>query len=246
MNTADPREGERGRHRDAYVLAVSGLRAESRLAGAVGVRGLAGGGDPAALAASLERELARGARALISFGIAGGLAPSLRPGTLVVADTVCLPDGTRVATDPEWSRALRRALPEAACGALAGSATIVSQPWQKAALRRMTGALAVDMESQVVARLAVSHGLPFAALRAVADPAERGLPSAATVAMRADGGVDLPAVVRALAREPRQLAGLLRIAVDTRAALRALARGRRRLGDRLGCADLDQPLLDVV
>lgn len=228
------------------VLAVSGLGAEARLARGAGVRVVAGGGDSAALAASIRRELERGARALISFGIAGGLAPSLRPGTLVVASAICMPDGTLIPTDLRWSQALQSAVPGALFGVLAGSETIVSEPRQKADLRARTAALAVDMESQTVARMAAAHGLPFTALRAIADSAERCLPAAATVAMRAGGGLDLRAVLRSLASEPAQVAGLLRIALDARAALAALARGRRLLGDRLGYTDLDHPFLDVV
>lgn len=230
----------------ARILVVTGLRAEARLVQGPDLGVVVGGGDPIALAAAIRHELERGARGLISFGMAGALAPAMRPGTLVVADAICLPDGTRIATDLRWSAALRAAMPDALSGAVAGSDTIVQGPPQKADLLARTGALAVDMESQVVARLAAAHGLPFTALRAIADPAERSVPAAAMVAMRPGGGVDLQAFCRSLVRDPAQLPALVRIALDARRALAALARGRRLLGPGLGDTDLDQATLDVV
>ncbi len=102
------------------------------------------------------------------------------------------------------------------------------------------------MESHVAARVAAEHGLPFFALRAIADPLARTLPPATLIAMRPDGGIDLHAVMRSVAHRPRQLPQLMRIGLDARRALGALARGRRLLGDRLGYADLDELVLHVI
>jgi len=49
------------------------------------------------------------------------------------------------------------------------------------------------------------HGVPFAACRVIIDPAERTLPPAALVGMRADGRPDVFAVVRSLCQQPRQM-----------------------------------------
>ena len=229
------------------VLAVAGLALEARLAGGPGIRALAGGGDAAALASAIEREVAGGARALISFGIAGALAPSLAPGTLVVAGGVCAADAAPgLATDARWSAALLRLIPDAVLGDLYGSDMILADARHKAGLHARSGAVAVDMESHVAARIAAAHGLPFAVLRAVADPSDRNLPPAALVGMRSEGGVDIAAVLLSLASSPGQIGALLRIALDARAALSALARGRRLAGDRLGCPDLDELSLHVV
>jgi hypothetical protein len=101
----------------------------------------------------------------------------------------------------------------------------------------MSGAVAVDMESHVAARLAAHYGLPFAALRIIADPAERSLPAAALVGMRPDGSTDIAAVLRALGRRPSDLPALIRTALDARAAFAALHRDRRTLCALFGFAD---------
>lgn len=211
------------------VLAVTGLLAEARIASGAGVVAVAGGGDPARLALLLQAALARGARAVVSFGIAGGLEPGLAPGSVLLARGIH--DGeTRTPTSAAWTARLAEALPGARPVDLAGVDAAVVGAGDKAALFARTGAAAVDMESHVAARLAALHGLPFAALRVVADPAQRTLPPAALVGMRPDGTTDIGAVLRSLGREPRQLFGLVRTGLDAQAAFSALKASRRALG----------------
>jgi adenosylhomocysteine nucleosidase len=228
-----------------FVLAVSGLAVEARIAAGPGVRTIASGGDAQRLAHALEAHIAQGAVALISFGIAGGLAEQLEPGTTLVARNI-VTHRTRVPVDAAWSRALHEHLPGAIVADLAGADAILHQPLDKRALHRATGAAAVDMESHVVAAIATAHRLPFAAFRVIADPVRRSLPHAALVGLRPNGRVDHRAVVLSLARKPHQLPGLLRTAADARAALRALSRGRRLLGLGLAYPNLDQLVLDVA
>jgi adenosylhomocysteine nucleosidase len=122
---------------------------------------------------------------------------------------------------------------------MAGADAPVAEAVSKNALFAATGAVAVDMESVIVARAAQRHGLPFAILRVVADPAHRSLPSAALVAMRADGEVDVSAVFSALSRNPGQLPTLARLAVDARRAFSALARARAILGADFASFELE-------
>ena len=215
------------------ILAVTGLLAEARVAAGAAVITVSGGGDVARLALLLQAALSRGVQGVISFGIAGGLKPGLRPGTVVVGRAVN--DGTvRREADSRWIARLTRALPHAHVADLAGVNAAVCGIDDKAELHRATGASAADMETHVAARLAALHGVPFAAVRVVADPAERVLPSAAVVGMGPDGTADIGAVLRSLGRRPSQLPGLIRTALDARAAFAALARERARLGATLG------------
>jgi len=119
----------------------------------------------------------------------------------------------------------------------------------KAALHASTGALAVDMESHVAAAFAEAHGLPFATLRVISDAADRALPQAAQVGMKPDGGMDLPAVLWSLAKNPRQLPALIRTGREAEVAFgRLKLLGRHDLLGRLGIGDPDlgQLPLDVV
>jgi hopanoid-associated phosphorylase len=227
------------------LVVVTGLAAEARIARAPGVATLVGAGRSDRLAADLETAIAGGARRLLSFGVAGALAPHLAPGDLVVGRALI--DGARRAPcDAGWSAMISERLSHAApllrtfSADVAGADAPVADPAAKTALHAATGAAAVDMESGIVARAAVRHGLPFAILRAIADPTHRALPPAALVAMRADGGVDLAAVLRALGREPRQLPALIRLALDWRRAFGALVRARALLGADFASLDLGE------
>src|SRR4029077_14506735 len=104
---------------------------------------------------------------------------------------------------------------------LAGQA-VVAEATARGRLFASTGASAVDLESGAVARVAAEHGLPFAVLRAICDPAERNLPPAALIALDRHGAIGLARVLRSVLAHPAQVPGLLALAADAAAARRAL------------------------
>ena len=216
------------------MIVVVGLAFEARIAAGCGLPIICSG-DGRNLSPALKRAIAAGCSGLISFGVAGGLDPRLKPGTCVVGSAIITGD-VRHETDRHWSQRLVEAMPGAVHGVLAGADGPVCTPADKRALNRETGALAVDTESHVVAHAAASHGLPMVAIRVIADPAHRGLPEVALTAIRADGTTDVRAVLRSLLRRPYQLPALLRTALDARAARATLLRGRCLLAPLPGAA----------
>jgi len=226
------------------ILAVTGLQREQRIVAGPGVEAIAGGGDRNRLEALLEARVAE-AHGIISIGIAGGLAPGLRAGDWVVADAI-LADGEPLATDSPWTERLATRLSGTAKGSLLGVDAIVTKPAEKAGLFRTTGALAVDMESHVVARVARRHRLAFAAARVICDPAHRALPPAARVGMKPDGRIDFSAVLRSLLAEPGQLTALITTGWEAERSFSSLLRGHRRLGAGLCGPDVGKLALDVA
>ncbi len=124
---------------------------------------------------------------------------------------------------------MKAALPPSRLGLIIGQDHITATAAEKAALYAATGALAVDMESHIAARVAERHGLPFAAIRTISDAANETLPPAALVGMNPDGSMALGRVLASLARHPMQLPALIRTGTSAEAAFRAL----RRVGDAL-------------
>ncbi|AOK13498.1 hypothetical protein WK31_24250 [Burkholderia vietnamiensis] len=189
----------------------------------------------AARADRLERALAeataRGCAGIVSFGTAGGLAPDLAPGALVIADAIDGPFG-RVQTDPAWSTRLVAALHDTPVwsrvtrGTMAAVGAPVVSEQEKTSLNRAKGALAVDMESHIAAAFAASRGVPFAVCRAIVDPAWRTLPRAATAGLRDDGSTAILPILRELLKQPSQLGPLLQVAADARAARTTLIQAR--------------------
>ena len=220
------------------ILVVTGLEREAASLGA-DVVPVISGADPSALRRALADHAQTPFSAVVSFGLAGGLDPSLPPGAMIVASGVV--GGSERHACPT---ALVQVLMEGFCGAgvaaraglVAGVEAPVMSTADKAKLFRESRALAVDMESHIVASFAKRQGAPFAVARAVSDPARRALPPLAAKAVRPDGSVDLGLVLRDLGREPRQLAGLIAAGLDSRSAFATLARCGPLLGPLLRLA----------
>jgi adenosylhomocysteine nucleosidase len=105
---------------------------------------------------------------------------------------------------------------------LIGSQRLWRDAKDKDAIFEITEAVAIDMESGAVAAVADDAGLPFLAVRAVADRARDTLPSLVESAVQPDGR---PAVGRAIAhlvRHPSEIPATLRLARQTELALARL------------------------
>jgi nucleoside phosphorylase len=93
------------------IITVSGLTFEAKIAAGEGVTALYGL-DRRRLVAEIERAIAAGARGIVSFGTAGGLAPGLAPGSVIVAREV-ISGGERTPASGGWAEALLAVLPHA-------------------------------------------------------------------------------------------------------------------------------------
>jgi hopanoid-associated phosphorylase len=213
------------------VAAVTGLAAEAAVARRAGISAEPSGGIAAQTTAIAESLLRAGAEALMSFGIAGALAPTLMRGCLLVPRTVIEESGTRYAVDSGWRMPVIDALRGAGLwieeGDLLGAPDAAAAPARKAELHRITGAVAIDLESHLVAQVAARAGRPFLALRAVADSAAQALPDAAVHGLAASGKPAFGRVLLSVARDPRQIPALIKLADDTRRALDTLGSALR-------------------
>jgi adenosylhomocysteine nucleosidase len=202
---------------------IVGLHAEARLLRPLRRPVFVGGGDAAGAAIAVARAQAAGARALVSFGLAGGLDPGLAPGSLIVPRVVAGNAGRQSAAE-----AIGLALGGFTCDTVWAGASIVASAIDKAALFAASGAAAVDLESGSVA----AAGLPFGVLRAVCDPAGRDLPPAALAALDRAGMIGIGRMAASLARHPGQIGALTALARDAGRAQRELARHVSRLTAR--------------
>jgi adenosylhomocysteine nucleosidase len=213
------------------ILAVVGMTREAKILGPAAPV-LIGGGDAAALAATLEAELSAGLAGVVSFGLCGALDPAVNVGDLVIGEAVA--DGADCyAADAAWIERIATALPAARRGRFARADKPVASVAEKTELARQTGAVAVDMESHIVARLAHAYGAPFVVIRGVSDAATRALPHAAQVGLGPDGRPAVRAVLASLRDDPWQIGALIRTALEAEDGFHALERARQALGPRL-------------
>ena len=210
------------------MIVIVGMAFEARIAAAPGLQVIQTGYRHE-LAKTIIRSIRPNCRGLISFGVAGGLAPGLKPGDCVVASAV-MSDHGWVQTDQHWSQRVLQRLPKALQGTLLGVRDPLLDPAAKRDTHLKTGAIVVDMESHIVANVAAAHRVPLIAIRVVTDPAERVVPRSAIAAMQPNGSIDAMAVVRSLLKMPREVTGLMRTILDVRAARASLRQGRELLG----------------
>jgi adenosylhomocysteine nucleosidase len=218
---------------------VAALVAESRPLGSASRRGaepatladgtllIVTGVGPAAAAAGAHRLLAAGARALLSWGLAGALDPALAAGTLVLPREVISPEGRTLLTTSDWQERVTEAIAAShvvSRGRLLTCREPLGSTAAKALAFRQTGAVAVDMESSAVAEVACAARVPFLVVRAIVDTAHDAVPEAALSATGVgQDRLHLRRLLATLARTPGELPALIRLGRGYRSASRALS-----------------------
>jgi len=200
---------------------------------------VSGAGERRAEAAAC-RLLDRGATALVSWGVAGGLDPDLRPGAVVLPGAVVEADGVSRKVNLGWrDRVLARIENRVATSTspLLHAVQPITAPEEKHAMRRRTGAAAVDMESAAVAAVANEAGIPFIAVRVVVDAAEARLPEAALTMCDEGGRLNRSSLLR-LFLQPGEWPGLFVLARANAAAGRSMRKVWSAAGPDLALSEV--------
>jgi len=175
----------------------------------------------------------KGVRALAALGVGGGLYPGIKAGDVVIAEAVF--ENGSGEKDRVWDTDLIcRKLAHASLkaegvpvylGPVITTRQAVLTVQRKRSLYKQSQALAVDMESGGVARAAKEANLPFFALRAICDPADRSVPRELFDCLCDRGQVRVPFLLWKLLCNPFLLTDLLRIKKRFAIALASLKRG---------------------
>ena len=189
-------------------------RSFRRTTAARGVRVVHTGiGEAAARQALQEALAAERPEAVISSGFAGGLASELQAGDLVADSSASSPDLLAI-----LPTTVRR-------GRILTASKPVDSPEEKNRLRRETGALAVDMETEAIASECARAGIPLLVLRIISDAADDSIPVPLEVAWDIQRQKPRPIRLMAyLASHPRQISPFLTFLRQTNKAAGALAR----------------------
>jgi adenosylhomocysteine nucleosidase len=183
--------------------------------------------------AAAERAIAAGASALISFGLAGGLGPEASTGRLVLPTSVASVDG-EWRSDAAWRNRLANVLekecPSIDCLLYSADRVLTTRD-EKASLRALSGACAVDMESAAIAKAATEAGVAFVALRVIADGPDDELPAKVEALVTEEGRTNYRAVVGFFV-SPSQLRLLFGLAVKSRLARKQLTKVVRTLAGK--------------
>lgn len=180
--------------------------------------------------------LQAGATALISWGTAGGLDPKYRSGHLLVSQEIMTTTGEHFLTDQVWRTRVLQVLSghvECSDDNVVTSGQVLTSAADKRNLYAQSGAAAVDLESSAVAASARSAGVPFLALRSVADRAGMTLPGHVLEQVDPYGRPRPWALLQVLLRYPRELVSMVQLFMAFRAAQATLRQVSRQLGSNL-------------
>ena len=148
---------------------------------------------------------------VFTCGFAGGLSPELETGDVLFF------------TD-DASMASRLAAAGATPVKFHCAARIVTTAAEKAGLRRITSADAVEMESEAIQAVCHARGIPCATVRAISDAAWEDLPLDFNQVAKADQNLDYARLAWAMARSPGRIPALLRLQKHTRFAAEELGK----------------------
>lgn len=168
--------------------------------------------------------VAAGATHLLSFGLAGALEDHLRPGDLILPEQVLSAAGEAWPVDPEWRGRAASAMKEAHGGAILGLDKAARTAAQKLFMRGIFDAVAVDMESHVLARCAAERDLPLLVVRAISDDRRSLIPRAAMAGVGPNGEDRILNVLASLAHRPNEIGALAKLGFSSGKGFRTLGR----------------------
>jgi adenosylhomocysteine nucleosidase len=163
--------------------------------------------------------------ALISWGCAGALKEDLQPGHLVIPECILSANHEPLVPDRSWHQAFLDTIPTHLThhtGTLLESRSVIKTADEKSRLQSATGALAIDMESAAIARLAKAENIPFLVIRSIADDALMNVPEAINQSLNPRGDVRMGALLLGLLRRPQDLPGLIQLGRSFALALTTL------------------------
>ncbi|MCC5794070.1 MAG: hypothetical protein JJT85_04955 [Chromatiales bacterium] len=189
---------------------------------------------------------------LLSAGVAGGLVPQARTGTVLLPRVVIGSGGRRREVDVLWHARVLEALPPdltVLTAPLVGNGPLLATAAAKQALGQQTGATGVDMESAQLCEWAAQAGVPFLVLRVVLDTVKEDLPPWSASALQPDGRTAYGALLAQLLARPRGFVELARTARAFHGATRrwrqaALAAAPALLSPGRACRPGPHELLD--
>ena len=156
---------------------------------------------------------------LISWGTAGGLTSNLKAGDLLIPDVVSDKNKICYSTDSKFNKILVESLPSGisfSSELISESTTILNDINEKEAFRRQNNAVACDMESASIARLASEKGIPFNALRVVTDDYSTRIPKSVSLSISKDGDFSKTKFLFHTIKHPKEIVQVIHLAINFR------------------------------
>ena len=155
---------------------------------------------------------------LIASGFCGGTNDELQPGDVVIAEN---------ASSPQLLQKTRETLSSAIVGKIHSAERVIDPAADRYAIGREHDAIAVDMETDTIARLCAAQTIPMLALRVVSDSPAAGFPAPPNVLFDIEKQcTDFSLLLSYIARNP---SSVLRLAQFSK----QIGRAKTKLADAL-------------
>jgi len=173
---------------------------------------------------------------LVSFGLAGGLSPSLESGMLVLPSEIS-GMGHLISVSEKWRQSLLACFHETvslSAGPMVHADRVMTNAVDKNEMFWKTRSSACDMESFGIGEVAVEYDVPLLIVRAVSDPVDLTIPPWMPGLLDHQGGVKKLELCRQLLAHPRDIATLWHLARASNKAFKCLKNVSRLAGPRFG------------
>jgi hopanoid-associated phosphorylase len=183
------------------------------------------GAGPNNAKSAAELLVAQGANRLMSWGCAAAVSAGLKPGDLILPGKLIDAENVEMPVDADWHDFTQHTLATflaVRSGPLAESASLVSTGTDKKQVHSRTGAVALDMETVAIAKVARQHTIPFLAIRVIVDPVDMDLPLAINHSLNNDGEIVMGRLLAYLFLHPAELPGLIKLGLHFNAAKKTL------------------------
>ncbi len=162
----------------------------------------------------------QGAERLVSWGCAAALAAELKPGDLILPQQLISANQQLLPLNSPWlehvSKSLSKLKPQ--LETLIESPIIVAETADKKAIYQQSKAVALDMESVAIGKVADEKQIPMLVIRTIADPVEMSLPKAVSHSLNSEGDIVLTKLFGYLLSHPSELSGLIKLGLHFKAA----------------------------
>jgi adenosylhomocysteine nucleosidase len=159
-----------------------------------------------------------GVDSLLVAGTCGGLSPALNPGDIIMPAEIITDTQLTMQVSPAWHHRARDLLTDLSVPIhtqnMLSTGRVISQSVDKARTYNDTNAIAVDMESAAIIKVALAWQVPVLVIKTVIDPADFTIPDFVLKNSNAYGDVNICSLIKSCIVNPVRLGPLLRLAGD--------------------------------
>ncbi|MCF6204414.1 MAG: phosphorylase [Methylococcaceae bacterium] len=162
----------------------------------------------------------KGAKRLISWGCAAALKAELKSGDLILPKNLQSEKQETISIESPWLTHVLDHLSDfnPLTGLLAESHFIIAKSSEKQTIHTQSGAIALDMESVAIVKVAKKYNFPALVIRSIADPVTMSLPKAVSYALNSQGDIILSKLLWFLLTHPNELPVLIKLGTHFKAA----------------------------